>query len=272
MVALEAALDKDVAGYRGLAFADSTKAGYRTHMYAYLRFCVFFGYKPIPISTVTLTRYVAFLARTLKFSSIKQYLNVLRILHLEGGFPNPLKDNWILESVLMGIKRDKGTMVKQKRPISPKILLKFLSVLDLSIPFDACIWAAALMAFFCFFRKSNLLPKSASAFSTKSNLCVGDVLFFPWGAFVIVRWSKTIQYSERLLKVPMPLLRNHPLCPVTALLQCLKANGNLTPSDPLFMYVEHGNRKPLTHTVFVCKLRDILEQVYRAASRRVLWP
>ena len=101
MVVVEAALDREAKTYRGLAYASPTKAGYRTQMNAYYRFCIFFNYAPVPVDTVTLTQYVAFLARILKFSSVKQYLNVLRILHLEAGFPNPLQDNWFLQSVLM---------------------------------------------------------------------------------------------------------------------------------------------------------------------------
>ena len=261
MVALEAALDRDITQYRGLAYADSTKAGYRTHRNAYLRFCLFLGYQPVPVSTVTLTRYVAFLARTLHFSSIKQYLNILRILHLEAGFPNPLQGNWLLQSVLMGIKRDKGTSVRQKRPISPEILQKMLSVLDLADPLDACVWAAALVAFFCFFRKSNLLPRSASAFDVNLNLCVRDVIFFSWGAFIVVRWSKTIQFRERVLRVPMPLLHGHPLCPVSALLHSLRLNRPVCPGDPLFTFLRQGKGKVLTHGVFVQRLRELLRQV-----------
>ena len=266
MVAVEAALDREVKIYRGLAYASSTKTGYRTHMNAYNRFCIFFNLAPVPVNTVTLTRYVAFLARTLNFSSVKQYLNILRILHLEAGFPNPLQDNWFLQSVLMGVKREKGTVVRQKRPITPEILRQLLGALDLSQSFDACIWAAALVAFFCFFRKSNLLPRSQAAFNKKINLCVGDVLFYPWGAFVVVRWSKTIQYGERILKVPMPLLQGHPLCPVSALLHSLHVSGNVDSFAPLFVYVQRGQKKVLTHSVFVNRLRSLLQGLGLPAS------
>ncbi|WAR29162.1 hypothetical protein MAR_002730, partial [Mya arenaria] len=37
-----------------------------------------FGYPAIPASTQTLCRYAAFLSKSLKFNSIKQYLNIVR--------------------------------------------------------------------------------------------------------------------------------------------------------------------------------------------------
>ena len=36
-------------------------------------------------------------------------------------------------------------------------------------------------------------------------------------ASIINRWSKTIQFSQRILTVPLPRIAQHPLCPYTAL-------------------------------------------------------
>ena len=55
------------------------------------------------------------------FSSIQQYLNIIRLLQLESGYDNPLADNWMLKSVLQGIKRVKGNSVAHKEPITPDI-------------------------------------------------------------------------------------------------------------------------------------------------------
>ena len=79
------------------------------------------------------------------FSSIQQYLNVIRLLHLESGYDNPLADNWMLKSVLQGIKRVKGNYVAHKEPITPDILLVFHHRLKLSDPRQSAIWAACLI-------------------------------------------------------------------------------------------------------------------------------
>ncbi|WAR07160.1 hypothetical protein MAR_017118, partial [Mya arenaria] len=67
-----------------------------------------FGYPAIPASTQTLCRYAAFLSKSLKFNSIKQYLNIVRILHAEWNLPNPLSNNFILNCTLQGIRRHLG--------------------------------------------------------------------------------------------------------------------------------------------------------------------
>jgi hypothetical protein len=78
------------------------------------------GYEPVPVKEQTVCQYAAYLACRLKYQSIKQYLNIIRILHKEAGFPNPLDNNWILETTLQGIAKYKGKEIKRKLPITPK--------------------------------------------------------------------------------------------------------------------------------------------------------
>ena len=81
--------------YRGHAFAQSTAATCQSQLRAYFRFCLYFGYRPVPCSSHHLLCYVVFfLVWTLATSSIPScYLNVARILHLQCGFPNPLQEH-----------------------------------------------------------------------------------------------------------------------------------------------------------------------------------
>ena len=71
------------------------------------------GFTPIPANTHTICCYAAFLARSLQFSSINNYLGITALLHKEFGLPNPLVDNWFLKSLLSGIKRVKGSTVNK---------------------------------------------------------------------------------------------------------------------------------------------------------------
>ena len=68
--------------------------------------------------------YPAYLAQRLKSSSIRQYLNIVRITHLEAGLVNQLKDNWYISSTLKGVDRVKGKAVSRKSPITPDILFR----------------------------------------------------------------------------------------------------------------------------------------------------
>ena len=90
----EALIDAEMASYRRSMFAESTKKTYRSQLRVYLRFCLYFNYLPVPASTKTLVRYAVFLARNHATSSVRQYMNVIRLLHVESGLANPLENNF----------------------------------------------------------------------------------------------------------------------------------------------------------------------------------
>ena len=87
---LTASLDKDVAFYRSHTFAPSTSQTYLAQKSAYFEFCDKMSIQPVPLSQQDLGRYIAYLSRRLCFTSVRQYLNVFRLLHIESGFANPL--------------------------------------------------------------------------------------------------------------------------------------------------------------------------------------
>ena len=165
------ALEKELCNFKRHAFAETTKATYKVHLRAYLRFCIYFKLAPVPCKRLTILLYTVYLSRTLRPDSIRQYLNIIRIVHLEAGFPNPLEDFYGLSQVLRGIKRLKGTPSVQKAPMTPAILCEMNSHIDTSIPFWATFWAACLTAFFCFCRKSTLLCKTGNKVDPRNTMC-----------------------------------------------------------------------------------------------------
>ena len=270
----EQLLQEELRMYRNHAFAKSTAASYKSQLRAYLRFCLFFGYTPVPCRAIHLLRYIVFLARTLSTRSIPNYLNVVRLLHLQYGYPNPLEDPLFKHQktlLMRGIKRINGERVTQKLPITPDVLHKMQCHLHLDSLFDATFWAACLVAFFSFFRKSNLLPPSTTEFDTKRHLRKCDVRLFPWGIILVVRWSKTIQYRDRTLLVPVPKIAHSSLCPWSAVTRAFKLAGvyqsNKSASEPAFTYLEDGVLKTLTYTTFTTKLKRILDLCGYDSSR-----
>ena len=75
-------------------------------------------------------------------------------------------------------------------------------VLDLSIKSDVVYWCLFLFAFFLFARKSNLVPDSDN-YVNKRFLSREDIQICENTLVVNVKWSKTIQFGERLLKIPL---------------------------------------------------------------------
>ena len=182
-------------------------------------------------------------------------------MHLDEGHCNPLVNNWYLNSILKGLRRHKGDGVSQKLPITDVILHGILAVLNLNNPFDVCFWAACLVAFFPFFRKSNLLVPSPSQFNPAKHLCVSDVCFSPRGAILSVRWSKTIQYKQRTLYIPLPHISGSPFCPSSALLLCTSVLSKASDPLPLFSYPSRQGFQPITYSMFITHLRLCLRKL-----------
>lgn len=184
-------------------------------------------------------------------------MNIVRLLHLEWGLPNPLVSDFHLTSVLRGIKRCVGDAPTRKLPITPDILLKLLSKLDLRSTMDSVWWAATLLSFFGLLRRSNVLTDQAS-FNPDLSLCRRDIIFHDWGIMVIIRKTKTIQNQERCLQIPLPRTVGHRLCPVQAIFHAFHATPSAPIGGPAFVVPVGSKFKPLSPAVFVTKMRCLL--------------
>ena len=235
-----------MANYRAATFEDSTKKTYASHRNAYYAFCRDMNLPPVPASEKTLALYAAYLARRLKSSSVKQYLNIVRIMHLECGLANPAKDSWYLKTTLKGIERVNGACVVRKTPITPEMLLRIKERLDCHSVDDLVFWAACLVRFFHLFRKSNLFASTGSFDPNKQFVRTDFTLNANRSLTIKVWWLKTIQCRERELQVTLPVLHPHPLCPVTAVCRAMHQSPLQSASAPAF---------PITGAVFDRKLK-----------------
>ena len=79
-----------------------------------------------------------------------------------------------------------------------------------------------------------------------------------------MRWSKTIQYRNRTLLVPVPRIEHSKLCPHKAIVNAFKLLGAHDSAKlrdgPAFVYTSGDQVKPLTYTTFTTKLSKLLEQ------------
>lgn len=160
-----------------------------------------------------------------------------------------------------------GEVSKPKLPITIDILKQVFSCIDLSSPHDICFWAAFLVAFFSFFRKSNLLAPSWGHFDPNKHLCRSNIKFGGDGVIITVHWSKTIQYSQRSLEIPLPLIPNSPFCPSTALMLLFKSTPCSIQSVPAFIFRQQSSTKLMTHDIFVSRLRFFLHKLGYNPSR-----
>lgn len=248
--ALGEQLNQEVAAYRSVAFTDNTKRTYQTHLRSYLAFCEEMQIKPVPVTDVTVAKYAAYLARRLKPSSVKQYINIIRLLHLECGLDNPSADSWYLKTTLKGIEKMKGTEVTRKVPVTPELLLQMRVKLNFTKTKDCVFWAACMVMFFGLLRKSNLFGTDSVGFNPDKQLTRDCFRASADQTAMIVtaKWSKTNQTRDHVLNIRLPELSGHPLCPVSAVLTMFRALGPAAPTTQAF---------PLTGPAFNRRLRAL---------------
>lgn len=261
MVKEEERLDNKIAKLKLLTFAESTKKSYGTHLKRYTDFCRRMGYAAVPASPEVIDRYVAHLSEDLQFSSIAKYLNIIRLLHKEAGLPNPLLENFSLDCLLKGIKRDKGSNINRKLPILPEHLVSFKKHLNLSDIKDIMFWAACLLGFYAFLRKSNLFPPSSKSFDPNKHLSRSHLHFESGGIILDVMWAKNNQYRERIIQCFIPRTGGE-LCPVSAILRVLQKSWSAETTGPLFVLPDNnGTWKPLLYGAFLAKIKACIKQI-----------
>ena len=141
---LESVLAKDlqyeVFYYRSHTFSENTEWTYKSCLDSYTRFCLFMNIPAVPATTHNICIYVAFLARSMKPTSIKQYVSTIGLLHKEFGLANPLTDIHFLYSLFRGIKRVRGDSHVQKLPITVDTLFRLFRLIYLKSSFHSSFW------------------------------------------------------------------------------------------------------------------------------------
>ena len=170
-------LQEEIYQYHFHTSAEGTKASYHTHRTSYLWFCEHICYPSLPAQSSHFCQYAAFLARSLKATSIPSYLNILGILHKEFNLPNPLLDNSPLQYLLtdcLGLSGSKVCPLAQKQPITPSILGHIFLHLNMRSSFDASFRAICWVIILVCFLESHLLVKSAPSFDVSQQLLCSD--------------------------------------------------------------------------------------------------
>jgi len=253
-------LDRQVAASKRSAFATGTYNNLRTQWRSFLLFCEYFGLPALPTDVPTLARYAQFLSRSCKSpDTIKIYVHGVRQLHLFHGLTAPPANAFDLKLVLTSLSRHSAHVSQQKLPITPSILLRLRSLLDLRRPLHATLWAAFCVGFFTLLRKSNLVPPSGTAFSPDKHLARESIQLTADGLMVHVKWSKTRQFRQRVLQLPVSAIPGHPLCPRQAVLNMLHLLPAKDSSPAFLVPASGGGLVSLTHATFVSHLKTLLE-------------
>ena len=210
-----ALLDERVAQFTLHGIAVSTTRNLKTHINAYVCFCTKYKLDPFPADTLQLCRYVAYLTDTHDSTdSIKNYVSGVCTLHMLMGFEAPAISEYLYQLTIKGIRCNKALVVWQAEPVTPEILVQCVRNVNAQEGKELTTWLAILVGFYVMVHKSNLVPTSAATFDASQQFTCGNIVKTHYGDEAWIYWSKTIQFHDRCLQLPILPNPDVRICPV----------------------------------------------------------
>ena len=205
----------------------------------------------------TLMRYIALLARTLKVTTIITYISMgVRLYHVQNNLHwTPIRERFPVAMLIRGIRRIKGDGEKAKQPITLHILRKIRKHIDLRTKWGKCIWAALLLAFYCMLRKSSISADKQDTTNDRALIRTAHLFIREGRLWIRLFHTKTIQFGERVLELPVPQVPGSDLCATTAIMEHIKANAP-DRNGPLFKV----GKQVLTYKKLLKELKSLLHK------------
>ena len=180
------------------------------------------------------------------------------MLHLFLGKETCNSDHFLVKATLKGYERSLGRSVNQKLPITISILGQLMSNPN---PSESGFLAALSVGFFSVLRKSNLVPPSLSEFRPNRHLSRACFSFKDSGVLITVSETKTIQFQQGPLTIPLVYNSNTSICPVLMSQLHFNKFPTLSQDTPAFWYTANGSPTPITHKVFIAWLKTKLQHL-----------
>lgn len=232
-----------------------------TYSRKYQKFCQLLRIAPFPVSEQNFCRYMAFLTFSLSSAnSVLNYLSGVKKLHAFARVPMPHLSPYV-DMVYSGIKRLLAHQIQQAQPITPTILRQISQLVRHNLPKEVVCFTALVVGFYLFLRSSNLTCRTHGSFDPRRNLCRRDIRLSPHVALVHIKWSKSIQYFERQLLVPIVEVLSRDICPIAWIIRMITLIP-ASPQHPAFCY--HNNKGqliPLTYRVLSDQLKKWIQQI-----------
>ena len=256
-------LDAKLAASTLNGLAASTTKNLKTHILTYVRFCTLFNFPLFPATVLQIRRYLQYLSdQHESVESSKAYVGGVKSLHLLLNITPPNLDDYVYQLTVQGIRREKGHMTKQAAPMTPELLTHIYELVDFTDPRQVSSYIALVIGFLTLFRKSNLVADSDVKFDPVKTLSRGNFIRLKDCYLCRVYWSKTNQFGDRCLDIPLVANPDGRLCPV----RLLDWYFGMVPGraeDPAFMYYWRGKRQALSYQVLTKWLRAWIEALNR---------
>ena len=242
-------LAEKATNLRTLAYSENTLRSRKSQWNKYITFCLCYNLTPLPAGEDQVCNYIAYLTESLKFSSIQNYMSGLNYFQKLYGFEPIDFSSFIISQTLRGAKRLLGNPTKAAPLLTPEDLKSIFSLLDMSRSCDLCFWCAILTCFRALLRISHVTD-------SHMNLYKNDFSFYDWGIMIRVSKTKTIQYAERVLQIPVYSVGGC-IFDLSYYLRLLFDRMILSGTDMAFAYWHKGRKVLLTYSFFSQKLKNV---------------
>ncbi|KAF9781537.1 hypothetical protein BJ322DRAFT_1010595 [Thelephora terrestris] len=197
-------------------------------------------------------------------STLRHYLSAIRAWHIVQGWLPPL-DDVQRDRINLSLKGIANLQAAHHRkpprpPVTTAMLHLLRTSLDLSAPFDACVWAIATCAFWAMMRLGEVTVESRGAFNPISCLTRKDAiadLDLDKNLFVRLELpaAKTARPGE---SQSVWLVPQDDLCPIIALRNLAVVVPGAA-DDPLFSWRDaKGDIRPMAKPRFLERVNSIL--------------
>ena len=236
-------------------FAKGTAQNMLSGIRTWITYCVYFSRPVLPATACSVVPFLELMSVTVTYSHLKHLLSAVKFYHLTKGLVFPEHDFEIVNT-LHGLKRRKAHTPHQALPLTPAILRNMFTKLDMQKVKDRALWCSYLVTFYCLFRKSNSVPKSANNLDLKRTLLRKHIQVDAVNnmVYIHVTFAKTIQFGNRDLVIPIPGNSDSALDPVRHLLALFSAAPCL-PDSPAFSF-KAGHF--ITYSTFTTSLKKLL--------------
>ena len=149
------------------------------------------------------------------------------------------------------------SFVKEVLPITPSILKKMFSHLNMNNMQDRALWCSYLLSFYGLLRKSNAVPKSKK-FEVGKVLVRRNVMIDTSAnmVYLYLGYGKTNNFCTRDIIIPIPGNSDPALDPVRHL-QTLFSSVNVNQDAPAFSF---GPSSFITYSSFTSRLKSLLRK------------
>ncbi|KAJ7245574.1 hypothetical protein C8J57DRAFT_1190911 [Mycena rebaudengoi] len=198
----------------------------------------------LPADRFLLAAFVADAVGSCSGKCIRNWLNGLRLWHSFNDAPWHGDEGWLPALKKSADKAGLSFKRPPRGPITPAHLRALRAFLDLSSPFGAASWSAALTAFWGCRRLGEVLIRSAAKFSTTRDTCRDTRVSRSTvnGRVVLtihLVWTKTTTIQGGECFITQVTGDASDLCPIWAWDNHVRVNHSPPPDTPLFAFRAH---------------------------------